>query len=59
MTSAPEGRQDLPHAGCRCDRVAAGRCQAGHTQVACLALGGRLLVFALDELKLQPNGGAA
>jgi len=29
----------------------------GHTQVACLALDGRLLVFPLDELKLQPNGG--
>ena len=27
------------------------------TQVACLSLTGRLLVFALDELKLQPNGG--
>jgi topoisomerase IV subunit A len=31
--------------------------QAGHTQVAALALDGRLLVFALDELKLQGNGG--
>ena len=30
---------------------------AGHKQVACLSLSGRLLVFALDELKLQPNGG--
>jgi len=30
---------------------------AGHAQVACLALDGRLLVFALDELKLQSNGG--
>jgi topoisomerase-4 subunit A len=29
----------------------------GHTQVACLALDGRLLVFPLDELKLQSNGG--
>lgn len=28
-----------------------------HKQVACLSLSGRLLVFALDELKLQPNGG--
>ncbi|MEF7616366.1 DNA topoisomerase IV subunit A [Aquincola sp. MAHUQ-54] len=28
-----------------------------HTQVAALALDGRLLVFALDELKLQPGGG--
>jgi topoisomerase IV subunit A len=28
-----------------------------HTQVACLSADGRLLVFALDELKLQPNGG--
>jgi topoisomerase-4 subunit A len=27
------------------------------TQVACLSLTGRLLVFSLDELKLQPNGG--
>ena len=32
---------------------------AGHTQVACLSLGARLLVFPLDELKHQPNGGAA
>jgi len=31
--------------------------QAGHTQVVCLAQGGRMLVFALDELKLQSNGG--
>ncbi|MDE2593258.1 MAG: DNA topoisomerase IV subunit A, partial [Burkholderiales bacterium] len=31
--------------------------QSGHTQVACLAQGGRMLVFALDELKLQANGG--
>ncbi len=31
--------------------------QATHTQVACLSLGGRLLVFPLDELKLQSNGG--
>jgi topoisomerase-4 subunit A len=30
---------------------------AGHDQVACLSLGARLLVFALDELKHQPNGG--
>jgi topoisomerase-4 subunit A len=29
----------------------------GATRVACLSLSGRLLVFALDELKLQPNGG--
>jgi topoisomerase-4 subunit A len=28
-----------------------------HTQVACLALDGRLLAFGLDELKLQSNGG--
>jgi len=28
-----------------------------HRQVACLALDGRLLVFPLDELKLQANGG--
>jgi topoisomerase-4 subunit A len=28
-----------------------------HTQAACLAQDGRLLVFPLDELKLQPNGG--
>ena len=27
------------------------------TQVACLTLAGRLLVFPLDELKLQPKGG--
>ncbi|WP_201496217.1 DNA topoisomerase IV subunit A [Rubrivivax sp. A210] len=30
---------------------------AAHRQVACLAQDGRLLVFALDELKLQSNGG--
>ncbi len=30
---------------------------ASHTQVACLAQDGRLLVFALSELKLQPGGG--
>jgi topoisomerase IV subunit A len=29
----------------------------GSTQVACLSLSGRLLVFGLDEIKLQPNGG--
>jgi topoisomerase-4 subunit A len=29
----------------------------GHTRVACLALDGRLLVFGLDELKLQGSGG--
>jgi topoisomerase-4 subunit A len=29
----------------------------GHHQVACLAADGRLLVFPLDELKLQPGGG--
>jgi topoisomerase-4 subunit A len=29
----------------------------GQTQVACLSLIGRLLVFGLDELKLQSNGG--
>jgi topoisomerase IV subunit A len=28
-----------------------------HTQVACLAMDGRLLVFPLDEMKLQSNGG--
>jgi topoisomerase-4 subunit A len=30
---------------------------ATHLQVACLAQDGRLLVFPLDELKLQSNGG--
>jgi topoisomerase-4 subunit A len=30
---------------------------ASHTHVACLASRGRLLVFGLDELKHQPNGG--
>jgi topoisomerase-4 subunit A len=30
---------------------------ATHKQLACLSADGRLLVFALDELKLQPNGG--
>ncbi len=28
-----------------------------HKSVACLSLAGRLLVFALDEVKLQANGG--
>jgi topoisomerase-4 subunit A len=28
-----------------------------HTQVACVSQDGRMLVFGLDELKLQPNGG--
>jgi topoisomerase IV subunit A len=28
-----------------------------HTQVACLSQDGRMLVFGLDELKLQSNGG--
>jgi len=31
--------------------------QPAHTQVACLCADGRMLVFGLDELKLQPNGG--
>ncbi|MET0382179.1 MAG: DNA topoisomerase IV subunit A [Burkholderiaceae bacterium] len=31
--------------------------QASHTQVACLSLSSRLLVFPLDELKLQSGGG--
>ena len=31
--------------------------QAKDTQVACLAQDGRMLVFGLDELKLQSNGG--
>jgi topoisomerase-4 subunit A len=30
---------------------------ARHRQVACLSMSARLLVFALDELKHQPNGG--
>ena len=30
---------------------------AAHARVACLALGGRLLVFALADLKRQANGG--
>jgi len=30
---------------------------AGHDKLACLSLSGRLLVFALDEVKLQSNGG--
>ena len=28
-----------------------------HRQVGCLSADGRLLVFALDELKMQPGGG--
>ena len=31
--------------------------QPAHTQVACLCQDGRMLVFGLDELKLQSNGG--
>jgi topoisomerase IV subunit A len=31
--------------------------QATHTRVACLAVSGRLLVFALADLKRQANGG--
>ena len=31
--------------------------QATHTRVACLAVSGRLLVFALSDLKRQANGG--
>jgi topoisomerase-4 subunit A len=31
--------------------------QAAHTQVACLSQDGRMLVFPLDELKFQSNGG--
>ena len=30
---------------------------AGHARVACLSLSGRLLVFALDDLKRQAGGG--
>ncbi len=30
---------------------------AAHTQVGCLSIDGRLLVFPRDELKLQANGG--
>ncbi len=30
---------------------------SAHSQVACLAMDGRLLAFPLDELKLQSNGG--
>jgi topoisomerase-4 subunit A len=30
-----------------------------HGQVACLALTGRLLVYPLTELKLQPRAAAA
>lgn len=29
----------------------------GHSQVVCLSMSGRLLVFPLQELKLQPKGG--
>ncbi len=31
--------------------------QAHHTRVACLSVGGRLLVFPLSDLKRQANGG--
>lgn len=30
---------------------------SGHTRVACLSLSGRVLVFGLNELKMQPKGG--
>ena len=31
--------------------------QAAHDKLACLSLSGRLLVFALEEVKVQSNGG--
>ena len=30
---------------------------AGHAKVVCLSMSGRVLVFPLEELKLQPKGG--
>jgi topoisomerase-4 subunit A len=45
--SLEPGEQILPPA----------RVEPAHRQVACLAQDGRLLVFGLEELKLQPNGG--
>jgi topoisomerase-4 subunit A len=45
--SLEPGEQVLPPAPAR----------AGDAQVACLAMDGRLLCFALDELKHQPKGG--
>ncbi len=45
--SLEAGEQVLPPAVVR----------AGDTQVACLAMDGRLLCFVLDELKHQPKGG--
>ncbi|BDI05414.1 DNA topoisomerase IV subunit A [Sphaerotilus microaerophilus] len=33
------------------------RIEPGHSQVACATALGRLLVYGLDELKQQPNGG--
>ena len=51
-------RQELPDAGRRLTSLLPPVAVApAHTQVACLALDGRLLVFPLDELKLQANGG--
>jgi topoisomerase-4 subunit A len=43
----------------RREAAAAGAWSAPSTRVACLTLAGRLLVFAVDEVKLQGNGGAA
>ncbi|MFX1682019.1 DNA topoisomerase IV subunit A [Mitsuaria sp. CC2] len=37
--------------------AAAAKGEAGAVQVACLTMAGRLLTFAIDELKHQPKGG--
>ena len=50
FSSLEPGEKPLPPI---CTQVAT---QAA-TQVACLSLAGRLLVFGLDELRLQPAGG--
>ena len=53
---APARRQELPEPGGR-ERLLPPAAVGRATQVACLSMGGRLLVFPLDELKLQANGG--
>ena len=58
LLSRAARRQGLPQLEARREAAAAERVRRRRTtQVACLSLGGRLLVFALDELKLQANGG--
>ena len=56
LTSRSARRQGIPQPGGGRE-AAAPSLADGHDQVACVSLGGPLLVFALAELKLQSNGG--